>query len=89
MVVTQVTNAPFGMVIARKRAVHLDENFLREVFGVVARSGKAIADVIDPAVIGLHDFLPGGGIAGDTAPDQHRDHLDVFHLRSPENYFLD
>src|SRR5208283_2589352 len=77
-----------GVVITRKRAVHLDENFLGEVFGIVARSGKAVADVIYPAAIALDDFLPGGSVAGKTAPDQHRDHLDVFHLSSPENVIV-
>ena len=78
----------FRCVIARKRAVHLDENFLRQVLGVVGRAGEAIADVVYPTVIGLHNLLPGGGIAGDTTPDQHRDDLDVFHVRSPEKVRL-
>src|ERR1700730_10012426 len=34
-------------VIARKRAVHLDEDLLGKVFSVIRRSGKAIANVID------------------------------------------
>ena len=50
-----------------------------EVLGVVGRSGEAIANVVDASVVGLHDFLPGGGVAGNTSPNQHRDDLDVFH----------
>ena len=86
MVVTQVTKAPFDVVVARKSAVHLDEDLLREVLGVVGGPSKAVADVVYPPVIGLHDFLPGSGVASDTAPDQHRNDLDVFHLRSPEDF---
>src|SRR6516162_625786 len=74
----------FRRVIARKRAVHLDEDFLRQVLSVIGRTGEAVTDVVYPAVIVLHDLLPGGGIAGDTTPDQHRDDLDVFHCFSPE-----
>src|SRR5579864_3942903 len=73
-----------GMVIARKSAVHFDEYILGQVLGVVARSCETVADVVDAPVIGLHDFLPGGGVPGNTAPNQHRDDLDVFHLYSPE-----
>src|SRR6201993_1674809 len=77
-----------GVVVARKSAVHPDEDLLGEVLGVVGRSREAVADVVDSPVIGLHDFLPGGGVTGDTAPDQHRNDLDVFHWCSPENYDL-
>jgi len=68
----------FGVVVAGKRAVHLDEDLLGEVFGVVGRSGETVADVIDTAVVGLDDFLPGSVVAGTAAADQHRDYLDVF-----------
>src|SRR5579863_4300628 len=79
---------PLRVVVARESAVHLDEDLLSEVLGVVGRSGEAVAEVVDSPVIGLHDFLPGGGVTGDTAPDQHRNDLDVFHWCSPENYDL-
>ena len=70
-----------GAVIAGQRAVHLDKDFLGQVFGVVGRSRETIANVIDTPVVGLDDFLPSSGVAGDTAPDQHRDYLNVFHSR--------
>src|SRR5437879_2646726 len=57
----------FGVVVAGQRAVHLDEDLLGEVFGIVPGSGEAVADVVDTTVVGLNDFLPGGGIAANTA----------------------
>jgi hypothetical protein len=71
------------MVVARERAIHLDEDFLREIFGVVGRSREAIADVIDTTVVGLDDFFPGSRVAGNTAADQHRDYLNVFQNWTP------
>ena len=72
------------MVIARKGAVHLDEDLLGEVLGIVGGAGEAVTDVVDAPIVSLHDFLPGGGVAGNTSPNQHRNDLDVFHLHSPE-----
>src|ERR1700685_1721387 len=68
----------FGVVVGCERAVHLDEDLLGEVFGVVGRSGEAVADVVDTAVVGVDDFLPGSGVAGTAAADQHPDYLGVF-----------
>src|SRR5581483_3587516 len=79
---------PFGMVVAGKSAVHLDEDLLGEVLGVVGRSRKSIANVVNTPGVSLHDFLPGGGVAGNTSPNQHRNDLDVLHLRSPEIVLL-
>ena len=73
------------VVVAGQRAVHLDEDFLGEILGVVGGSGEAIADVIDTAVIGLDDFFPGSRIAGDAAAHQHRDYLDVFQTKTPRS----
>src|SRR2546425_182044 len=70
-------------VITGERPIHLDEDLLGEVLSVVARPGKAIADVEDAAVIGANDFLPGGGVAGNSAANKHRDNLDVFQPALP------
>src|SRR5208282_6911958 len=72
-----------GAVVAGEGAVHLDEDFLGEVFGVVGRSGEAVADVVDTPVVGLNDFFPGSGVARNTAANQHRDYLDVFQATLP------
>jgi hypothetical protein len=34
----------------------------------------------------LDDFFPGGGVAGDTAADKHRDDLDVFQPALPGGF---
>src|ERR1022692_210981 len=70
-------------VVTRQSAVHLDENFLSKVFGVVARSGEAVADIIDTPVVGLDDFFPGSSVAGNTAAHQHRNYLNVFQTEAP------
>jgi hypothetical protein len=72
------------MVIARESPVHLDEDLLSEVLRIVGGPGKAVTEVINASIVGLHDFLPGSGVAGNTSPNQHRNDLDVFHLHSPE-----
>src|SRR5271169_6486843 len=73
----------FGAVIGGEGAVHLDEDFLGEVFGVGGGSSEAEADVVDAAVVGLNDFFPGSGVAGNAAAHQHRDYLDVFQVKLP------
>ena len=73
-----------AMVIARESAVHLDEDLLGEVLGIIGGAGEAVTEVVNAPIIGLHDFLPGSGVAGNTSPNQHRNDLDVFHLHSPE-----
>src|SRR5271167_763014 len=73
----------FGAVVAGQGAIHLDEDLLGEVLGVVGGSGEAVADVIDTPVVGLNDFFPGSGVAGNTAADQHRDYLNVFQTMLP------
>ncbi len=54
--------------------------------GIVSRAGKAIADVIDASIVVLDDFFPGGGVAGDTAADKHRDDLEVFQPALPGGF---
>src|SRR4030081_541452 len=75
----------FRGVVARKCAVHLDEDLLSEVLGVIARARETIADVIDTPVVCADDFFPGGGIAGNTAAHKHRNDLDVFQPVLPGN----
>jgi hypothetical protein len=58
---------------------------LGEILGIVGRTSEAVTNVVDASIVGLHDFLPGGSVPGNTASDQHCDDLDVFHLHSPEN----
>ena len=70
-------------VIGLQGAVHLDEDLLGEVLGVVARARKAIADVVDAPVVALHDLLPGSRVARNTAADQHGGDLRVFQLALP------
>src|SRR6185369_3254488 len=62
---------------------HLDEDFLGEVLGVVARSGEAIADVVNAPVVALNDLLPGHDVAGYAATDQHGNDLGVFQPALP------
>ena len=57
-------------VIGVESAVHLDEDFLGEVLGVVGVAGEAVADVVDAAVVALDDFLPGSGVSANAATDQ-------------------
>src|SRR5208283_4407625 len=70
-------------VVAGERAVHLDEDLLGEILGVVGGAGKAVADVIDTPVVSANDFFPGSGVAGNATADQHRDYLDVFQTMLP------
>ena len=80
MVVTQVMKAPRSTSYGLQGAVHLNEDFLGEVLGIVARAGKSIADVVDAPVIALHNFLPRSRIARNTAAYQHGGDLRVFQL---------
>jgi hypothetical protein len=41
---------PFFNVIASHGPVNPDKNFLREVFGIIGRIGKPVAQVVDPLV---------------------------------------
>ena len=66
-----------------ERAIHFDEYFLGQVSRIVGRSGKAIADVIDPAMILLNDFLPSRSVAGNTATDEGIDGLDIVQSALP------
>ena len=70
-------------VIAVESAVHFDEDFLGQVLGVVRRPGETIADVINAAMVALHDFLPRGRVSTDAAADETVDDLDVFQPALP------
>src|SRR5713101_7444180 len=71
-------------VVGTQRTEHLDEDFLGKILGVVARTGEAIADVVDAPVVALHDFLPGHYVAGYAATDQHSNDLASSNPHSPE-----
>src|SRR3984885_15989937 len=58
-------------VVGLKGTIHFNENFLGEILGIVARAGKAIADVVNAPVVALHDLLPRRGVARKTAAYQH------------------
>src|SRR5215471_3601374 len=70
-------------IIRIQRFIHLDENFLGQVLGVVPGTGKAITDVINAPVVALDDFLPGGCIARNTATDQSSNELGIFQPALP------
>src|ERR1022692_4601040 len=74
--------SPCGVERA-KRAIHFDEYFLRQICRILGRSGKAIADVVDPAMILLNDFLPSRSVAGNTATDEGIDGLDIVQSALP------
>src|SRR5437763_10280274 len=63
--------------------VHLYEHVLRQVLGIVGRSGKSIADVVDAPVISLDDFFPSHGVAADAASNQSSYDLGVFQPALP------
>src|SRR2546430_1486298 len=70
-------------VVRTQRAIHLDEDFLRKILGIVRRARETIADVIDSPVVALHNLLPGHRVASDTATDQHGNGLSVFQPSLP------
>ena len=70
-------------IVGIQRAVHLDEDLLREVLGVIGRPREAIAGVIDSPVVALHNLLPGARIACDAATDQQGNGLCVFQPALP------
>src|ERR1700751_3381040 len=72
-------------VIRVERSVHLDENLLCQVLGIMGRSCEAITDVVDTPMIPLDDLLPSGCVAGNAATDQQSSHLGVFQNLLPGN----
>src|SRR5664280_2119715 len=66
-----------------ERAIHFDEYFLGQVCRILGRSGKAIADVIDPAMILLDDFLPSRSVAVNTSTDEGIDGWDIVQSALP------
>src|ERR1700751_582649 len=57
-------------VVGAERAVHLDENFLGKVLGVVGGAGETVADVVDATMVALDDLFPGDGVTSDAASDE-------------------
>src|SRR5215470_7721418 len=70
-------------VVGAERAVHLDEDFLGKVLGVVGGAGETVADVVDTAMVALDDLFPGDRVTGDAASDKSIDDLDVFQPALP------
>src|SRR5262249_51777163 len=76
---------PTIYIVRVERAIHLDENLLRQVLSIIWRSGKAITDVVDSPMITLDDLLPSGCVAGNAATDQQSSHLGIFQVLLPGN----
>ena len=57
-------------VEAAEVLIELEEDFLSEVFGIVAGAGEAIADGVDAAVLRDNELLPGLRIARHTLANQ-------------------
>src|SRR6185437_4126869 len=70
-------------VIGAQRFIHLDENVLSKIFGFVARTGEAVANVVDAPVILANDVLPGSCVASHTATDQSSYDLGVLQPALP------
>jgi hydroxyethylthiazole kinase-like sugar kinase family protein len=70
-------------VITTECAVHLDKDLLGQIVGVGARSGKAVANVVDATVVALDNLLPCHGVACNTATDQQSSHMGVFQVALP------
>ncbi len=83
-VVTHVMNDARVVSNVLKRAIHLDEHFLGQVRRVIWRAGKPVADVVNPSVVLLNDFLPCRSVAGHTATDKGIDGLVVVQSALPK-----
>src|SRR2546423_918179 len=59
-----------GRTITAQRAVHPEENILRQVLGFRAVSREPVADVKDAPVVPTHKFLPGRPVALEALLDQ-------------------
>src|SRR5580704_1376673 len=70
-------------IVGLKGTIHFNENFLGEILSIVARAGKAVADVVNAPVVALHDLLPRRGVARKTAAYQHGGDLRVFQSLAP------
>ena len=74
--------APF-QVVGVERFIHLYEDILRKIFGLVCGTGEAIANVVDAAVVLADDIFPGGCIAGHAATDKSSNELGVLQPALP------
>src|SRR5712692_7637972 len=74
---------PAVHVIRIQGAIHLDEDLLGQIVGVVARPSEPVADVVDSPVITLDDLLPCRCVARNTATDQQSSHMGVFQVSLP------
>src|SRR5262249_54663494 len=68
----------FPALVCIQSAVHLDEDLLGEVLGVVSVARKAVADVVNAPVMALDDLFPSRRIAANTAANQQSDDLGFF-----------
>lgn len=52
--------------VARQRAVHPEENFLRQVLGLMRLAGEPVTQVVHAARMPVYEFLPGRTFAPET-----------------------
>ena len=83
-VVTQVMNEAREVSDVLERTIHLDKHFLGQVRRVIRRSGKPVADVINPSVVLLDNLLPCRSVARHTATDEGIDGLVVVQSALPK-----
>jgi len=57
-------------VEAGEIVVELEEDLLREVFGVGSRAGEAVADGVDAPVLGADKLTSGRGVSGEALANQ-------------------
>src|SRR5436305_8464472 len=62
---------PFFNIIAAQSAVELDEDVLGQVLGVIRGVGKAVAEVINPAVVQADNLLPCRGVPAQASADKY------------------
>jgi hypothetical protein len=48
-------------------SINFEENILRQIFRILRRTGKAVAQAIDTAMVRFHKFGPGERISIETA----------------------
>src|SRR5580698_3511705 len=63
--------AALGEVEGRQVAVNFQEYILSQVFGIMRRAGKAIAEAVDTAMVRLHQLRPCERIAIQAPPHHH------------------
>src|ERR1700753_4147845 len=73
--------AALGGIEAAQVAVDLDEDVLCQIFRIMRGSGEAVAERVDPALLGGYQLRPRGGIAIEAALDQGGK-IDLRRIRS-------